>query len=346
MDRRRGVRRSSSGSSNLVPGPELHRGRDARRPCPRGLARPARRRRRVHPARVPHDARARLALRAVRHATYGSNRRSPASRPWSSCWSCRRSCSCSRRRCGAPSPSRSRLVALAGGASSACTSSRSSRRRARRRASCGGSATGRRRRDRARSSVVLGSVVHEVGPVVATAGPVMLAPLFFVFLEIGAVLYGSGYVLYAFLESQLVHQRHWISEQQLVDAIAIGQLTPGSALHHRDVRRLPRCAASPARSSPPSGSSSRVLLRGRDRRRGAAAPRQRRVPCVPERSRRGVDRTDGVGRGDARRPHLRRRLHDRRRRPRPRRCSCCAVPIPVWLLLGGAVAGLLIPRLG
>ena len=75
--------------------------------------------------------------------------------------------------------------------------------------------------------VLFGSLAHDIGPVVATAGPVMLAPLFFVFLEIGAVLYGSGYVLYAFLESQLVHQRHWISEQQLVDAIAMGQLTPG-----------------------------------------------------------------------------------------------------------------------
>ena len=75
--------------------------------------------------------------------------------------------------------------------------------------------------------VAMGSVVHDVGPVVATAGPVMLAPLFLVFLEIGAVIYGSGYVLYALLEGQLVHQRHWITERQLVDAIAMGQLTPG-----------------------------------------------------------------------------------------------------------------------
>jgi len=66
-----------------------------------------------------------------------------------------------------------------------------------------------------------------VGPVVATAGPVMLAPLFLVFLQIGAVLYGSGYVLYAFLETALVDQRHWMTHQQLLDAIAMGQLTPG-----------------------------------------------------------------------------------------------------------------------
>lgn len=66
-----------------------------------------------------------------------------------------------------------------------------------------------------------------LGPVLATAGPVMLAPLFWVFLQIGAVLYGSGYVLYAFLQSALVDQRHWLTERQLLDAIAMGQLTPG-----------------------------------------------------------------------------------------------------------------------
>lgn len=72
--------------------------------------------------------------------------------------------------------------------------------------------------------------LHELGalgPVAATAGPVMLAPLFLVFLEIGAVLYGSGYVLYALLEANLVDQRHWLTEQQLLDAVAMGQLTPG-----------------------------------------------------------------------------------------------------------------------
>ena len=66
-----------------------------------------------------------------------------------------------------------------------------------------------------------------LGPVLATAGPVMLAPLFLVFLQIGAVLYGSGYVLYAFLESALVSNRHWLTHRQLLDAIAMGQLTPG-----------------------------------------------------------------------------------------------------------------------
>jgi chromate transporter len=52
------------------------------------------------------------------------------------------------------------------------------------------------------------------------------ARLFFTFLKIGAILYGSGYVLFAFLDSELV-QRGFLQRQQLVDAIAVGQFTPG-----------------------------------------------------------------------------------------------------------------------
>lgn len=54
-----------------------------------------------------------------------------------------------------------------------------------------------------------------------------LSPLFFVFLKIGSVLFGSGYVLLAFLRADLVERFHWLTEQQLLDAIAIGQVTPG-----------------------------------------------------------------------------------------------------------------------
>lgn len=47
------------------------------------------------------------------------------------------------------------------------------------------------------------------------------------FLKIGAVLYGSGYVLVAFLQGGLVERLHWLTQSQLFDAIAIGQITPG-----------------------------------------------------------------------------------------------------------------------
>jgi chromate transporter len=54
-----------------------------------------------------------------------------------------------------------------------------------------------------------------------------LMELFLVFLKIGGLLYGSGYVLVAFMEDELVDARGWLTEQQLLDAIAAGQFTPG-----------------------------------------------------------------------------------------------------------------------
>jgi chromate transporter len=57
--------------------------------------------------------------------------------------------------------------------------------------------------------------------------PFSLSALFFFFLKVGAVLYGSGYVLLAFLRADLVERWHWLSEPQLLDAIAVGQITPG-----------------------------------------------------------------------------------------------------------------------
>jgi chromate transporter len=51
--------------------------------------------------------------------------------------------------------------------------------------------------------------------------------IFLVFLKIGSVLFGSGYVLLAFLRADLVHERHWLTEGQLLDAVAVGQVTPG-----------------------------------------------------------------------------------------------------------------------
>jgi chromate transporter len=61
----------------------------------------------------------------------------------------------------------------------------------------------------------------------ATAAPFALWPLFLFFLKVGAVLYGSGYVLLAFIRADLVERWHWLTEPQLLDAIAVGQVTPG-----------------------------------------------------------------------------------------------------------------------
>ena len=54
-----------------------------------------------------------------------------------------------------------------------------------------------------------------------------LWPLFGFFLKAGSVLFGSGYVLLAFLRADLVERWHWLTESQLIDAIAVGQITPG-----------------------------------------------------------------------------------------------------------------------
>jgi chromate transporter len=59
------------------------------------------------------------------------------------------------------------------------------------------------------------------------AVPFSFPILFLTFLKIGAILYGSGYVLIAFLRSDLVLRLGWITDQQLLDAVAIGQITPG-----------------------------------------------------------------------------------------------------------------------
>ncbi len=60
-----------------------------------------------------------------------------------------------------------------------------------------------------------------------TAVPFSLPLLFLTFFKIGAVLYGSGYVLFAFLQTDLVERLGWLTPSQLVDAVAIGQITPG-----------------------------------------------------------------------------------------------------------------------
>lgn len=57
--------------------------------------------------------------------------------------------------------------------------------------------------------------------------PDRLGPLFLTMLKIGSVLFGGGYVLLAFLEGDFVDRLGWVTHQQLIDAVSIGQVTPG-----------------------------------------------------------------------------------------------------------------------
>ena len=81
------------------------------------------------------------------------------------------------------------------------------------------------------------STALPVAPLLATTGgavagaavalPFSLWPMFLFFLKVGSVLFGSGYVLLAFLRADLVDRWHWLSESQLLDAVTVGQITPG-----------------------------------------------------------------------------------------------------------------------
>lgn len=78
--------------------------------------------------------------------------------------------------------------------------------------------------------VALGSMIVPLGGLSALLQapvPFTLPILFLTFLKVGAVLYGSGYVLLAFLHADFVERLGWLTDQQLADAIAIGQVTPG-----------------------------------------------------------------------------------------------------------------------
>ncbi len=78
-----------------------------------------------------------------------------------------------------------------------------------------------------------GNGLHQLAPVLpfaisaGAASAVTLRSLFWVFFKIGSVLFGSGYVLIAFLREDLVKRFGWLTEAQLIDAIAVGQVTPG-----------------------------------------------------------------------------------------------------------------------
>jgi chromate transporter len=79
----------------------------------------------------------------------------------------------------------------------------------------------------AKGVLAAGAAAGGAGAAVKTAAAFGLWPLFWVFLKIGALLFGSGYVLLAFLRADLVGRLGWLTERQLLDAVAVGQVTPG-----------------------------------------------------------------------------------------------------------------------
>jgi chromate transporter len=97
----------------------------------------------------------------------------------------------------------------------------------------------RRRRDLTAASIIAtplasparGTVTTAAATLATTVGtaaaPFSLGAMFLVFAKIGAVLFGSGYVLLAFLQADFVDRLHWLTRSQLLDAVAVGQFTPG-----------------------------------------------------------------------------------------------------------------------
>ena len=74
---------------------------------------------------------------------------------------------------------------------------------------------------------LLGATAPAVAQAAAGAATATLGTLFLTFLKIGSVLYGSGYVLLAFLRNDFVVRLGWLTDRQLIDAVAVGQFTPG-----------------------------------------------------------------------------------------------------------------------
>jgi chromate transporter len=77
------------------------------------------------------------------------------------------------------------------------------------------------------SSRAMGLVLLPLGVGGGAASAVGLMSLALVFLKLGVVVFGSGYVLLAFLQADLVDRLHWVTQSQLLDAVTAGQITPG-----------------------------------------------------------------------------------------------------------------------
>jgi chromate transporter len=92
---------------------------------------------------------------------------------------------------------------------------------------CGLAALGAERLRVRTGSLGLFPILLGGGGKAAAALPVSLVTLGLTFFKIGGTVFGSGYLLLAFLRSDLVDRMHWLTESQLLDAVAIGQLTPG-----------------------------------------------------------------------------------------------------------------------
>jgi chromate transporter len=75
------------------------------------------------------------------------------------------------------------------------------------------------------AAILLGGSLNSIAQAAAT--PFSYTQLFWSFFKIGAVLYGSGYVLIAFMQTEFVQNLGWLTNQQLLDAIVVGQITPG-----------------------------------------------------------------------------------------------------------------------
>ena len=90
-----------------------------------------------------------------------------------------------------------------------------------------GARFGGRLAGRGAAALALPASLPFLGALPAGAATFSMLTLFLNFLKVGSVLYGSGYVLLAYLRGDLVERLEWLTESQLLDAISVGQLTPG-----------------------------------------------------------------------------------------------------------------------